>query len=446
MGFWTELFGGKSAPVAAPQPLTAEELVRRVQTGATVKLKTALAGTTDEEEEACLWAVLPHSDGQFRVEVIERLAEFELDAEQQKRLLLAAVERVPGTAWTGAAVADGCDLAALAVQAAAATPCDDAVLDAIALIIASQCEAALGQGPRAELFDLATCAETVGAWADALRGAEGGLGDLVALDLAIQVCMMPELHDAGPESADPDQVAGWGPELAERLRDLLTGMLARPPRGATSWPERVRAGVHADRPELAVQALAAARVARIPVRSIVLDRVRAAPDDAGAWSLVGHLQLDTTVLATLAPLAEQALASRRLREGDLCSPASQASCKSCGTGAKAADDDDLMVPKAMEARIQPLLSACAKAPGEHVGLVRECLEAPSPNLRTLAVAVLQQWPADAIPDEIWLVIEGLADDSLPQVRARVAALLARGRQSDDDDDASADDELDDATA
>lgn len=435
MGFWQNLFSSNTPP-PAPVALTAAELVARIQAGGKVNLDAALHGLDDDEEEARLWAALPHTEGALRVEVIEWLADFELEPDRQKALVLAAVDRVPGAAWTVAVVATTCDLVALTEQAVAAD--DGAVLDAIALLITALCEAALGQGPASEYLDLDSCAETVEGWCFALAEAQGSPGDLVALALALQVCTDPTVVEA--EGAE-----GWDSELADHLRERLAGLLARPPRGAASWSERILRGVHADQPDVAVQALAAAQVAQVPVRETILARVLATPEDEGAWALAGHLRLDAAALAVLAPLATATLVSRREREAELCSPASQAACKSCGPGADAAADDDLMVPRAVEALVQPLLSACAALPGQHPDLVRECLEAPSVALRSVAAAVLQAWPAEAIPDDVWSVVAALAEDSHPQVRTRVAAVLARGRKGealvdgddeDDDEDAA----------
>ncbi len=419
MGIWQSLFGAKPAatPAPPPKPMPIEEVIARVQAGAKVELHVAFAGTDDDEEERGLWALLPHTSGTLRVEVVERLTEFELDEAQQAQLLRAAVERVPGVGFTAAAVASACDLPAIAAKAAAAQPADGAVLDAVGMIVAALCEAALGQGPAEEEFDVGGCAATVAAWSQTVAAAGAGPADLVALDLALQVCLA---EDLGEEEIE----AGWDEDLEESLRAVLAKVLGHAPRGGGTWHDRLIAGLNAEAPEVALQALIAARIADIPMQDAVLDRVRRQPEDEGAWSLALPL-LDETLLDTLAPLVTEQLRHRRMNEDELCSPASQACCGSCGGGDKAAHDDDLMVPKALEARALPLLAFCAKTAGNHVDLVTECLDAPSPNLRYGATAVLSHWPATALPQELWTRLDALKEDSHPQVQANVAALLAR---------------------
>lgn len=418
MGIWQSLFGGKTASPApsAPKPLALEEVVARIQVGAKVDLNAAFAGLDDDAEESALWTLLPHSSGAQRVEIIERLAEFELEPPRQAELVRAAVDRVPGAGFAAAAVASVCDLPALAAKAAA-QPVDVALLDAIGTIIAALCEAALGQGPAAEDFDVGACAATVRDWVALVVKAGGGPADLVALELAIEVCLAEDL-------SDEDIDAGWDEDFEASLRAALARMLAQPPRAGGTWLTRIVAGLHAESPEEALQALTAARIADLPVREPLLERVRAQPEDEGAWSLALQL-LDAQMLDVLAPLATAQLQQRRLNEGELCSPASQACCGSCGGGDKAAHDDDLMVPRALEARVLPLLGACAKTPGQHTELLEESLAAPSANLRFAAATVLGLWPAEAVPESSWPLLEALRDDSHPQVQGQVAVLLGR---------------------
>ena len=421
MGIWQSLFGTKtSTPApAAPKPLALQEVIARVQAGAKVDLNAAFAELDDDAEEGALWTLLPHSSGSLRVEIIERLAEFELEPPRQAELVRASVERVPGAGFAAAAVASVCDLPALAVQAAAAQPVDVALLDAIGTVIAALCEAALGQGPAAEDFDVGACASTVRDWVAVVVKAGGGPADLVALELAIEVCLAEDL-------SDEDIDAGWDEDFDASLRAALAHLLAQPPRAAGTWLARIVEGLHADSPEEALQALTAARIAELPVREPLVARVLDAPEDEGAWSLALQM-LDAPMLQVLAPLATAQLQQRRLNEAELCSPASQACCGSCGGGDKAAHDDDLMVPRALEARVLPLLGACAKTPGQHAELLGESLAAPSANLRFAAATVLGLWPAAAVPESAWPLLEALRDDSHPQVQGQVAVLLARGQ-------------------
>jgi len=422
MGIWQTLFGSKPAalPATPPKPMPIEDVIARIQAGTKVELHVAFAGTNDEEEESGLWALLPHTAGALRVEVIERLTEFELDADQQARLVCAAVDKVPGAGFTAAAIASACDLTAVSASAAARQPVDGAVLDAIGMIVAALCEAALGQGPAEEEFDVGGCAATVRAWSRIVAAAGAGPADLVALDLALQVCVA---EDLGEEEIE----AGWDEDLEEALRSVLAKALEHAPRGGGTWHDRLVAGLNAEAPDVALQALIAARIADIPMQDAVLDRVREQPQDDGAWSLALQL-LDFKMLDVLAPLAGEQLRHRRTIEAGLCSPASQACCGSCGGGDKA-QDDDLMVPKALEARVLPLLGLCTRTSGKHTDLLAECLEAPSPNLRFAATAVLSQWPQDALTAELWTRVEALKEDSHPQVQANVLDLLQRKRLS-----------------
>jgi hypothetical protein len=439
MGFWQRVFGSTSTPEAGrPAPPSLEELVEKLKAGAKINLHAAFADVDDDVEEAGLWTLLPHASGPARVEIVERLCEFELDAGKQELVLRAAVERVPGMGWTAPALAQACDFAAITQRAARATPQDEVLLDMIGHVIAALCEAALGEGPADDDFDVAGVAPIVRDWCKAVQDAGGGPGDLVALELARLVCSAPDL-------GDDELAAGWGPDLAKQLEQALKDLLSRAPRVGGTWRERILADLASDRPEVAVQALAAARLAEVPVRQALIERVQAAPDDEGAWSLALMVRLDDDALDVLVPLALTALHERRDREEDLCSPASQAGCESCSTTKHAAGDDDKMVPKSLEARILPLLATLSGRPGRHIDLLDACLQAPSPNLRMVAASALLQWPPQALDDRLWASIEALDDDSNPQVHERVTALLDRGREPlpadpDDEEDADEDDE------
>lgn len=416
MGLWSKLFGGKTAEPVKKQPLTGEELVARLQSGQPLKLAAALAGADDDAEEAALWTLLPHTEGALRVEVVERLAGFELDLAKQARLLLAAVVQVPGVSFTAAAVADVCNLADLCRQPG---EFNLELRDAAARVVAALCEAFLGQGPADEAMELAELATLVRTWAETLENDPAGAPDLLALHQALQICAQTE-EDAQAEEA------GWTEALEIALDALLEQVLTRPPRRAETWAELLHAQLQSADPALALEALEAGAVAKIPMRQAVLERVQREPADEGAWSLTQRLRPDAEVLAVLVPLARAALGERWAKEESLCSPASQAGCSSC-SGKPGADDESLMVPKALEARLQPVVGATAQFPGEYQDLLTDCLIAPSAALRTLAAAVVMRWPQGAASEELWQAVAALADDSHPQVHAQVKALLARGR-------------------
>lgn len=415
MGLWSKLFGEKPAP-PKPTPLSGEALVARLQAGQPLKLAAALAGADDDAEEQALWTLLPFTEGTLRVEVVERLAGFELDADKQARLLLAGVFRVPGIGFTAPAIAEVCDLAALCRVEGELS---EALRDAAGRVVVALCEAVLGQGPVGGALELDALAQLLSAWVETLDGQAAGPADLLGLRLILAVF-------AASEDDDAAVAAGWTEAFEERVDALLEQALARPPRGGDGWTALLRQQLGAADPALALEALEAAAVAKIPMRQAVLERVRAQPDDECAWSLTLRLRHDAEVMAVLVPLAHQALSERKAQEEALCSPASQAGCSSC-SGKPGASDDALMVPKALEARLQPLLAACAQLPGEHQGFIEDCLIAPSAALRAVAAAALQRWPQGTIGAPLWAAVEGLADDSHPQVQAQVRALLAQGR-------------------
>lgn len=415
MGLWSKLFGEKPAP-AKSQPLSGDELVARLQAGQPFKLSAALAGAEDDAEEQALWTLLPFTEGALRVEVIERLAGFEMDADKQARLLLAGVFRVPGISFTAPAIAEVCDLAALCrVQG----ELSEALRDASGRVVVALCEAVLGQGPADDGLEIEALAKLMSAWEETLDGQAAGPADVVALRLILAV--FAALED------DPSaEQAGWTEAFEDRADALLEQALALPPRGGQSWLGLLRGQLLSADPALALEALEAAAVAQIPMRQAVLDRVLAQPEDELAWSLTQRLRHDEEVMAVLVPLAHQALQERKAQEDSLCSPASQAGCSSC-SGKPGAADDALMVPKALEARLQPLLMACAQLPGLHQEFMEDCLIAPSAALRSVAAAALQRWPKGAIGDGLWQAAEALSDDSHPQVQAQIRALLAQGR-------------------
>ncbi len=416
MGLWSKLFGDKTAEPVKKQPLSGDELVARLQAGQPLKLAAALAGAEDDAEEAALWTLLPHTDGALRVEVVERLAGFEVDLAKQARLLLAGVDQVPGVSFTAAALAEVCDLAELCKQP---SEFQFEVRDAAARVVAALCEAILGQGPAEETIELDALATLVGSWAETLTDAAAAAPDVLALHQALQICAQTE------EDPQAEQ-AGWTEALEIALDGLLEQVLSRPPRRAETWAELLHAQLQSADPALALEALEAGAVAKIPMRKAVLDRVQREPADEGAWSLTQRLRPDAEVLAVLVPLARAALGERFAKEESLCSPASQAGCSSC-SGKPGADDEQLMVPKALEARLQPVVGAVAQFPGDYQDLLLDCLVAPSAALRTLAAAVVMRWPQGTASAELWQAAEALSDDSHPQVHAQVKALLARGR-------------------
>lgn len=416
MGLWSKLFGGQPDQPVKKQPLTGEELVARLLAGQPLKLAAALAGADDDAEEAALWTLLPHTAGALRVEVVERLAGFDLDLPRQSRLLLAGVEQVPGVSFTAAALAEVCDLAALC-QAPGEFNLE--LRDASARVVAALCEAILGQGPADDTIQLDALAQLVSSWAATLEEAPAAAPDLLALHQALQICAQTE------EDAQAEQ-AGWTEALEIALDALLELVLARPPRRAETWADLLHAQLQSADPVLALEALEAGVVAKISMRKAVLERVQREPGDDGAWSLTQRLRPDAEVLSVLVPLARWALGERYEKEESLCSPASQAGCSSC-SGKSGAEDDNLMVPKALEARLQPVVGAIAQFPGEYQDLLLDCLVAPSAALRGLAAAVVMRWPQAVASDALWQAVEALRDDSHPQVHAQVKALLARGR-------------------
>ena len=414
MSLWSKLFA--RAPAEAPAPPSTEDVLAEVRAGHAVDWEAVHDGLDADAAFALLWQALPLARADRRVDVIDQLAAYDLDAAEQRTLLAAALELGDLLAWAARSVADACDLPGFLARAQAEA--DDATLAGVARVLAALVEAALTTGPAGDLLDVEDGAVCLRAFADATTARGATTAELALLLMSRQLCASPRI---GPD----DRAAGWDDALATALEAAILAVLSRPPRGADAlWTAYLPERVGSAPAFAALEALRVARAVRIDVSFALAERLRAAPDDAGTWS-VALAALDLPAVRDVAlDAGVAALQSRRMREGELCSLASQAGCSSCG-GPKGADDDELMVPKALEARLLPLLAACAAAPGAFATFVVECLAAPSIALRFNALAVLSHWPTEAIEAETWSVLDALRDDSVPQVRAAVLELLGR---------------------
>ncbi len=417
MGLFSRLFGGAKAPEPAAV-IPTDDTLAAVRAGRSVDWDAALAGHTDDVGFDLLWQALGAADAAARVEVIDRLAEFELDPDQQRGLLHAAAADATRAAWVAISVFESCDVDHLLADDAAVSAPYEGRVAAVALLLGALVEAALSTGPAGDVLDLESGAQTTQALAEALVRVGATPAELVTLRLARRLC------DDGRIGVEEEEL-GWDDALSEALEAAEAAVLARPPRGSDAmWADAL---AHDVRQASAVAALAAwnaATVADVDATDALLGRIADAPESDATWSVALTALEREAVVDALAPVGAACLQTRRVREGELCSLASQAGCQSCG-GGDAADDDELMVPKALEARLLPLLGAVAARPGTHGDLVVECLAAPSIALRYNALAVLSRWQPEAIDAETWGVLDALTDDSVPQVQEAVTGLLER---------------------
>ncbi|MCO4761041.1 MAG: hypothetical protein KC502_06020 [Myxococcales bacterium] len=376
----------------------------------------ALDGRDDDDIVSLLWDALDEANDAARVEIIDRIAEFELTPEQARTLLLTAAKDATRIPWVAISILEACGLTAL-LEAQAEAP-DESVIAASSAMVGALVEAALTAGPAGDILDVDEGADVVRALAGCLQQHGATPAEMVVIRLAKRLCN----HDNLDVS---DEERGWTEALDETLAAAIAAVMAQAPRGsiARDWKEDLGQRVVSGQGPEAVMAWQAALLCEFDVTANLQQRIADAPDDDGTWS-VALMAIDRKViLDDLAPLSVAALQHRRMREGELCSPASQAGCDSCGSP-DGAEDDELMVPKALEARVLPVLVHCALHPGEHADLLCETLAAPSVALRYNSLAVLQRWPISEIDAEIWEVVEALSQDSVPQVKEAVGLLLA----------------------
>lgn len=419
MGLFSRLFGTKNESAAPIQP--ADEVLERLKKGLRVEWDQVLEGRSENAAFALLWDAMEIADPGARVEVIDRVAEFELTSEQADALLLRAAEDTTRIPWVAISVLEACDVRAQVTRAADRN--DGKPIAAASAMIGALVEAALTAGPAGDILDVEDGAKVVRSLGRALAR----MGATPAEMVVIQLCKRLSTHE---NLSEEDVARGWDETTTRALISANSSVLLGAPRGRGSadWVERLSHEITVGTGVQALTAWQAATLAAMDVRPALLERIAKRPNDDGTWSLALEVLDDDEVRDALIPIAVEELQQRRLREGELCSPASQIGCQSCG-GPDSADDDELMVPKALEARLLPLVVACAGHPGSHADLVCECLAAPSIPVRFNTLAVLQHWPTDTIEASIWEVVEALAEDSVPQVRESVRALLERRQKS-----------------
>ncbi len=415
MGLFSKLFGSEKQATKSQPGVEREARIKRFEAGETVSVDRIIDGLDDDDAFDMLWRLLDVSAQASRVDVIDRLAEFDLDPAQQQRLALAAVQRVAGPTWTAVSVAVSCNLGAMAAEAAA-EPVHEELLSAIAALLGALCESALKTGPAGDAMDVHNGVEHTLRWVEAICQCGARPVDLVTLRLARTLC---DHEDVEGEA----RKRGWNEELANQLDAVWSQVSEREPRGGGTWPERILADATEGSVDVATSALMMAPIFEVDTAAVLLARVSAAPRDEGSWTL---MMLDTpseAMLDVLAPVVSADLQGRRLCQDDLNSPASQVGCKTCG-GPPGAEEEELMVPKQLERRTLALLGAVSRHPGRYGELVFEALAAPSPSLRFNASLVLQQWPAEAINEPTWELLDSLQGDSVPQVSETIEALLA----------------------
>ena len=418
MGLFDKLFGGKAEAAPTLDEAGRERLIARFHAGEKVHVDSILADLDDDPAFATLWRLLDGAHGSARVDVVDRLAEFGLDEAQQRRLVLASVRHVPGPAWTAVSVGVSCDLGALCAAASQASPLgeeDEAVLAAVAVLLGALCETALSAGPAGDAMDVPDAARHAVGWLSALSAVGARPADLITLRLARALC---DHEDMDGEA----EAMGWDDEMAERLDLAWDELKAGSPRGGEPWPTRLLEDVAQGPVDVASVDLMAAPMFEVDTSAALLERVQAAPEADDSWTLA---MLDTPsreLLDALVPALSADLQGRRLCETDLTSPASQVGCAKCG-GPPGAPDEAMMVPKQLEQRSLALLGPISGHPGHYGELLFECLAAPSPSLRFNALVVLSVWPPAAIGAPTWELIEGLSEDSIPQVLEQVELLL-----------------------
>lgn len=420
MGLFSRMFrtGGGSDKPAAPAEPGRDELIARFKASGGVSVARIVEGMPDDDALALLWELLEVSAEAARVDVIDHIAEFDLDAAQQKRLLLAGVQKVPSAAWTGVSVAQACNLGELArsvVTPQGPTPDGDLVLGAVARILGAIAQAALTTGPAGDALDVEDAAEYAAAWADALEQVGAMPLDLVALRLCQELCLHEDLE--GESDA-----LGWDVEFGDQLAHTIDRLNRRGPREGEDWESLLHAQVMQGELDVATMAMSAAPWLGVGIEGALRERLQADPTDEVAQALA---LLDTpgeALLELLVPAVTAELQARRLRESELASLASQVGCATCG-GPPKADEDDQMIPRALETKVMSVLASVARYPGAWGELIFESLAAPSPSLRFGACLALGEWEAEQVPAATWALLATLEEDSVPEVRERVEALL-----------------------
>ncbi len=419
MGLFSKLFGGSKEEPQGQSPQEREAAIARFEGGAAVSVDRITDGLDDDDAFELLWRLLEASSDASRVDVIDRLAEFDLDQPQQRRLALAAVERVAGPTWTAVSVAQSCDLGAMAEEAAQ-EPHDEPMLTAVAALLGALAESALTTGPAGDAMDVPKAVEYTLGWVEALGRCGARPLDLVTLRLARTLC---DHEDVEREA----RKRGWNEDLASRLDTAWVEVRDREPRGGGAWAERLLTDVSEGSVDVATPALMMAPIFEVDTAAVLLARVAGAPSDDDSWTLTLLGTPTKEILDVLVPTITADLQGRRLCEDDLNSPASQVGCKKCG-GPPGSEEDALMVPKQLEQRTLAILGAISRHPGYYGEFIFEALAAPSPSLRFNASLVLQNWPVQDINESTWDLLESLQDDSVPQVSELVEALLTSREQ------------------
>ena len=413
MGLFDKLFGAKEAPPPRDLP-TEAELLASAPAGDLSDLGDALEALEDVAAFALLLKLLPVSVQHARVEVIDHLAEFELDEAQQETLLLAAVTDVPGVQWTAASTAAACDFGAMCARFSPEDPAQERLWRAIGEVLSALAEVTLTTGPAGTFLDVENGAKHLVAWSDSLARFGTRPQDLVTLAMAAQLCKQADEHDD-----DLDEL-GFGEQLLGHLQAIKAQVLEQGGRDG-AWAETLPMAIEQGGLGDALVALQAAAVAEIPIRASLEKRVAANPSDEPTWDLALAAGVDASMLSLLAPVATATLQFRRLGEDELCSPASQVGCLKCG-GEKAAEDEEMMVPRALRDRLLPLLATTQKMPGEHEEFLVECLAAPDPSLRYHALVALGNWQPTTLSEQVKDIVEQLADDSMPVVQNQALEL------------------------
>lgn len=415
MGIFGKLFGGKPE-AAAVAPIDDQALIDDVAHGKPIDLRGALDERDEDAAFALLLQLLPLSTGTTRVDVIDHLAEFELSDGQQRDLIAAACEWVPGPQWTAASIAMACDLTAMCGGFDADVDADMTLLDAIGQQLSALCEVTLTTGPSGTALDVEQAPEHLTAWAAALARCGAKAGDLLGLAMARELCRRGEDDDElDAHGFDEPRLAGFDAAIAH--------VLASGPRGGdTTWDAHLGAAVTGGTIDEAGMALQAAQLTQTSLREALNARILARPEEQESWDLAAVGGYDAALIQALAPVAVRTLQFRRGAQDELCSPSSQAGCLKCG-GAEPAPDDEMMIPKSLRDRLLPLIAALQTAPGEHGDLLQECLAAPDPNLRVYALAALVRWDEDVVPDPLHAQVEELTEDSMPAVREQALLVV-----------------------
>ncbi len=319
MGLFSRFFGGPKAATVTVQP--AAEVLAALSAEQRVDWDKALVGRSDDASFTLLWDAMGVAEPAARVEIIDRLAEFELSEEQADTLLLRAAEDQTRIPWVAISVLESCDVRAQVTRAAERF--DEKTIAAVAAMVGALVEAALTAGPAGDILDVEDGPRILRTLGRALAKTGATPAELVVLQLALRLCAHSNL-------SEDDVARGWGETTSRALTSATTSVLLGAPRGRGSadWVERLSESVRTGAGPDALVAWQAAALSDMDVNAALLARIAERPDDDGTWSLSLAVLDQRGVLAALVPHAVAELQQRRLREGDLRSPASQIGCES----------------------------------------------------------------------------------------------------------------------